>query len=95
MVNLINLKINKIWQIFIIVVIIILAIFLLIRHEKKATENEIIIEQQEIIIDQKNEVIETKNYQQKIISKTSNNVDFAARSKWMHLIFEERKTTNN
>lgn len=83
-------------------ILLLLAIFAAYKIFSKYGKQEIIIEQQEEQIDQqnkqiekKNEVIETKNYQQKIISKTFSNVDFSARSEWMQLVFEERKTANN
>ncbi|MBP7710784.1 MAG: hypothetical protein KA100_06935 [Rickettsiales bacterium] len=83
-------------------ILALLSIFLAYKFFSKYGKQEIIIEKQEEKIDQqnqqiekKNEVIETKNLQQKIISKTSVNLDVAARSEWMQLVFEEREAANN
>ena len=82
-------------KIFFVVFLAILALFLFVKHERKSAKNEVIIEQNEEIIQQQNESIQTKNFQQKIIEKTFNNVDLVARNEWLLLVFEERKTENN
>jgi hypothetical protein len=83
---------NKIFFVFFLAI---LALFLLVKHERKSAKNEVIIEQNEETIEQQNETIQTKNFQQRIIDKTFNNVDFASRNEWLLLVFEERKTENN
>lgn len=82
-------------KIFFVVFIAILALFLFVNYERKSAKNEVIIEQNQQIIEEQNETIETKNFQERIISKTFNNVDFAARNEWLLLIFDERKAENN
>ena len=82
----------KIW-IWPIVILIILASLFWAYHEGiKEGEKIQIIKQQEQKIEVQNEVIETKKFQQKIISKTAVNIDAASRDKWVQLIFQERAT---
>lgn len=87
----------KIYQILAIFVIIAGAIFFWILHERKSAKNEIIVEKQGQEIEHKkqeikkaHEIIETKKNQQKLINKTSINIDIDSRREWLRLIFEER-----
>ena len=81
---------TKIWTTLAVVSVIGLVLFFLYREGEKKGINSEIIKQQEQQIEIKNEVIETKKFQQKIISKTSVNVDAASRDKWVQLLFQER-----
>ncbi len=56
--------------------------------------NEIKIEQLQQENEIKNEVIETKNFQQKLISKPALSVDLAARDRWVLKLWEESAKTN-
>lgn len=69
-------------------------------HERKAAKNEIIIDNQEIEIKAKDleikknhEIIKTKKNQQRLITKTFDNIDLDSRRKWMRLVFAERAAT--
>lgn len=48
------------------------------------------INQQENQIEIQHETIETKIFQQKIISKPANSIDLAARQRWLQLVKTER-----
>lgn len=48
------------------------------------------INQQENQIEIQHETIETKVFQQKIISKPANSIDLAARQRWLQLVKRER-----
>lgn len=48
------------------------------------------INQQENQIEIQHEAIETKIFQQKIISKPANSIDLAARQRWLQLVKTER-----
>jgi len=37
-------------------------------------------------------LLKTKKNQEKLVNKTFDNIDIAARTEWMRLIFEERNT---
>ncbi len=76
-------------------ILALLSIFLAYKFFSTYGKQETIIEQQNQQMEKKNELIETKNYQQRIIGKTSVNLDLAARREWMQLVFEERKAANN
>jgi len=71
----------------VIVGMIALALFSWIRHERQSAKNEVIITQQQEIIEEKSNVIETKNFQQKLISKPALSVDVVARDEWLQLLW--------
>jgi len=84
----------KIWQIFGIVAVIGAVVFFWLQHERKSAKNEVIIEQQEEEIKEKNNVIQTKNFQQKLISKPASSSDIAARDVWLHTLWEKAESVN-
>lgn len=59
-----------------------------------AKEKEI-TKTQKIVIKYKDGIIETKNYQQKLIRKTSVNSDVAYRRKFLRVLFSEREANSN
>lgn len=63
-------------------------------HGQTTKGNEIKIEQLQQENEIKNEVIETKNFQQKLISKPALSVDLAARDRWVLKLWEESAKTN-
>lgn len=84
----------KIWQILAVISVVILAIFLFYKFAEKNGQTKEIIKQQEQQIEIKNEVIETKKFQQKIISKTAVNVDANSRRQFLQFVFKERANPN-
>lgn len=69
---------------------VIVGFILFYKFAKKSGIDSEVIKQQEQQIEIKNNVIETKNFQQKLINKTSNITDLNARRQWLQLVFEER-----
>ncbi len=84
----------KIYQILGVVGVIGLLLFFWFKHEREAAKNEIIIEQQQEIIEEKTDVIETKNRQQKLISKPALSSDVAARDEWLQLLWQKADQVN-
>ncbi len=91
----------KIWQILLFIGIIGGGLFWLLNKFEKAGKDSVKVEVKATIIEEQKqeikkvyEVIETKKNQQKIINKTSDNVNISARREWLRLIFEERNTTS-
>lgn len=62
------------------------------RDAEKAENQQVKIQEQKQEIKKVHEIIETKKNQQKIINKTSDNVNIIARREWLRLIFNERNT---
>lgn len=92
---------TRIWQILLVISIIGGGLFWLLNKFEKAGKDSVKVEVKATIIEEQKqeikkvyEVIETKKNQQKIINKTSDNVDIAPRREWMRLIFEERNTSS-
>tara|TARA_R110000824_G_scaffold122685_3_gene280028 strand:- start:938 stop:1228 length:291 start_codon:yes stop_codon:yes gene_type:complete len=91
---------GKVWKILLLISILGGGLFWLLNKFETAGKNaekvEIktrVIEEQKQEIKKVHEVIETKRNQQKIISKSSDNINIAARTEWMRLIFEERNSS--
>lgn len=85
---------HKIWQIFLILSAIVAAIFFAIKHERKSAQNEIIVEEQKEEIKIKNEVIETKKFQQKLVSKPDLSSDIDARNDWLQELWASQERAN-
>jgi len=86
--------INKFNSIIFIIFIVIFSIFLFIKHEMEAAKNELIIDQQKEEIREKADVIQTKNFQQKLISKPALSSDVVTRDEWMQLLWEKTDQVN-
>jgi|AntAceMinimDraft_10_1070366.scaffolds.fasta_scaffold59419_2 uncharacterized protein (DUF111 family) len=90
---------GKTWQILLIISIVGGGLFWLINKFEKAGQNAVKVEVKATIIKEQKqeirkvyEVIKTKKNQEKLVNKTFDNIDIAARTEWMRLIFEERNT---
>ncbi len=84
-----------------VITLIILGLFLFHKFSARVGKQEQIIEQQEEKIqdqerkiENQNDTIQVKVYQQKIISKTSVNVDTASRREFLQVVFLERENSN-
>jgi hypothetical protein len=78
-----------VWQVFLIIVVISAAFFYWFRHERQSAKNEVLIEEKQQIIEEKNGVIETKNFQQKLIKSPVRSADLAARDEWLQLLWQK------
>lgn len=80
----------KIWQVLAAISVVVIAVVLFFKFAAKHGKQEAIIDHQQQQLEVQREVIETKNFQQKIISKIAVNDDAAARRQFLQLVFEER-----
>ena len=80
----------KKYLILIVSSLVIVGLLLFYRFAKHNGTTEEVVKQQEQQIVIQNEVIETKKFQQKIISKTAVNLDAASRREFLQFVFKER-----
>lgn len=69
-------------------------IFWWIHHERESAKNEIKIENLEKENKTQGGIIETKNDQQKLISKPDLDSDLTFRDKWLQLVWEKSDNIN-